>query len=309
VHAFFKALLFLGAGCVIAAMHHEQDIFRMGGLRRAIPLTFWPFLAGAACLAGLPLTGGFFSKDSILAAVWMKGGALYGGLYLVGLATALLTSVYTFRMVYLVFGGEERAGNEQIPLNPPLSKGDFPSSSRVPRLMEKILIPLALLGLFGGLLDLPGYLGGGWLGHLFGNAHAGDTGHGTELLLQAVAGLAALGGVAIAHLRYGGERRHERVAAAAGPESSAEAFFRTGWRFDDLYRFLFVRPFEALARVLWERVDEGVIDDSLDRLANLFGRAGQGLGSWATGRVSVYLLSLAAGLALMLVYLAWVVVW
>src|SRR6185369_9449924 len=73
VHAFFKALLFLGAGCVITAMHHEQDIFKMGGLRSRLPLTFWPFLAGAACLAGLPLTGGFFSKDSILAALWLKG--------------------------------------------------------------------------------------------------------------------------------------------------------------------------------------------------------------------------------------------
>ncbi|HLO24979.1 MAG TPA: NADH-quinone oxidoreductase subunit L, partial [Geobacteraceae bacterium] len=72
VHAFFKALLFLGAGCIIAAMHHEQDMFRMGGLGKRLPLTFWPFLAGGACLAGIPLTGGFFSKDSILAAVWLK---------------------------------------------------------------------------------------------------------------------------------------------------------------------------------------------------------------------------------------------
>ncbi|OGU13822.1 MAG: NADH-quinone oxidoreductase subunit L, partial [Geobacteraceae bacterium GWC2_53_11] len=104
-HAFFKALLFLGAGCVITALHHEQDIFRMGGLRRTLPGTFWPFLAGALCLAGVPLTGGFFSKDGILGAVWFKGGALYGGLYVVGLITALITAFYTFRMVLVVFGG------------------------------------------------------------------------------------------------------------------------------------------------------------------------------------------------------------
>jgi NADH-quinone oxidoreductase subunit L len=292
VHAFFKALLFLGAGCIIAAMHHEQDIFKMGGLRKRLPLTFWPFLAGAACLAGLPLTGGFFSKDSILAAVLAKGGALYGGLYLLGLLTALLTSVYTFRLVYLVFGGPER---EPHP---------------APRLMEVILIPLALLGLFGGLLNLPDYLGGGWLGHFLGSSPGGEAAglsRGLELTLQAIAGALALAGLAIAHSCYGGKSRQKRIEAAAAPATGMVAFFQSGWRFDDLYRFLFIRPYAWLAKVLWERVDEGVIDDSLDRLASLLGRAGQGLGGWTSGRVSVYLLSMAAGLALMLVYLAWVV--
>src|ERR1039458_382355 len=82
----------------------------MGGLRKKVPVTFWAFLAGSACLAGLPLTGGFFSKDSILAALWIKGGALFGGLYLLGMLTALLTSIYTFRIVYLVFGEQIIAG-------------------------------------------------------------------------------------------------------------------------------------------------------------------------------------------------------
>jgi NADH-quinone oxidoreductase subunit L len=292
VHAFFKALLFLGAGCIIAAMHHEQDIFKMGGLARRIPLTFWPFLAGAACLAGLPLTGGFFSKDSILAAVWEKGGALYGGLYLLGLVTALLTSVYTFRLVYLVFGGPER------------------ESHPAPRLMEAILLPLALLGLGGGLLNLPAYLGGGWLDRFLAplaGQKAMEAPPSLELLLQSVAGILALAGLAVAHRYYGGKKRVTRIEAAARPAPGAVAFFLNGWRFDDLYRFLFIRPYEALSRVLWERVDEGMIDDSLDRLAAILGRTGEGLGSWTTGRVSVYLLSLAAGLALVLAYMAWLV--
>ncbi len=84
-------------------------------------------------------------------------------------------------------------------------------------------------------------------------------------------------------------------------------FFRNGWRFDDLYRVLFIRPYEALSRFFWERVDEGMLDDSLDRLANLLGRTGQGFGAWTSGRVSAYLLSFAAGAALILTYLAWVV--
>ena len=291
VHAFFKALLFLGAGCVITAMHHEQDIYKMGGLARRLPFTFWPFLAGAACLAGLPLTGGFFSKDSILAAVWQKGGTLYGGLYMLGLVTALLTSVYTFRLVYLVFGGPER---EPHP---------------APRLMEAMLVPLALLGLCGGLLNLPAYLGGGWLDRFLAplaEKGATEASPFLEIFLQGIAAILALAGLAIARSYYG-KRRRDRLATSAEPMPGTTAFFLNGWRFDDLYRILFVRPFETLSRILWERVDEGVIDDSLDRLAHLLGRTGEGLGSWTTGRVSVYLLSMAAGLALIIAYLAWTV--
>jgi NADH-quinone oxidoreductase subunit L len=305
VHAFFKALLFLGAGCVIAAMHHEQDMFRMGGLARKIPRTFWPFLAGAVCLAGLPLTGGFFSKDSILAEVWLKGGALYGALYLLGLLTALLTSVYTFRVVYLVFGGPH-------PSSTPTARseeGKEPGHG-VPRLMEVILIPLALLGLFGGILNLPSYLGGGWLGGFFAplpGVREAEPSRALEIALQVVAGVAALTGLAVAYFRYGGSRRQRRVSEAEKAPAGMTAFFLNGWRFDELYRWLFIRPYEALSRFFWERCDEGVIDDSLDRLAQLLGWSGQRLGAWTTGRVSVYLLSFAAGLALVMAILAWMV--
>ena len=292
VHAFFKALLFLGAGCIITAMHHEQDMFKMGGLRKRMPLMFWSFLAGGACLAGIPLTGGFFSKDAILVAVCMNGGALFGGLYLLGVFTALLTSVYTFRIIYLVFAGPER------------------ESHPAPRLMLTMLVPLAMFGLCGGVLNLPEYLGGGWLDR-FLNALSGqgraETSPLLELSLQAIAGTAALAGLAVAHFRYGGKRRQELVEAASEPASQTLLFFRNGWRFDDLYRTLFIRPYEALSRFFWERVDEGMLDDSLDRLADLLGRTGQGLGAWTSGRVSAYLLSFAAGAALVLTYLAWVV--
>jgi NADH-quinone oxidoreductase subunit L len=271
-------------------MHHEQDIFRMGGLGKRIPRTFWPFLAGSACLAGVPLTGGFFSKDSILAAAWQKGGALYGGLYLVGLLTALLTSIYTFRLVYLVFAGPERQCHP------------------VPRLMEATLIPLALLGLCGGVLNLPAYLGGGWLGgflaELTGNGHA-EAAPATELILQGLAGALALAGLAIAHYRYGGAHRSKRLAEAEKAPAGLPAFLLAGWRFDDLYRFLFIRPYEALANFFWQRLDEGVIDESLDRLAAFLGRAGEGIGSWTSGRVSAYIISFAAGAALLVAYLAW----
>ena len=297
VHAFFKALLFLGAGCVITALHHEQDIYRMGGLRKTLPLTFWPFLAGAVCLAGVPITGGFFSKDAILMAAWVRGGALYGGLYLLGLLTALITSVYTFRMVYLVFGGGIDTGTY------------LRAMPAVPRIMEWTLIPLALLALFGGVLNLPGYLGAGWLGIFITPPAAKgviDASFASELALQGIAGLIALTGLAVAHLRYGGSKREERLAEASAPPPPLTAFLLNGWYFDALYRFLFIRPYEALSHILWQRLDEGLIDDGLDRFAALLGSTGQGLGKWTSGRVSLYILSFAAGAALILAYLAWV---
>ena len=297
IHAFFKALLFLGAGCVIAAMHHEQNMFRMGGLFKRLPLTFWTFLAGGACLAGIPLTGGFFSKDSILMAVWLKGGALYGGLYLLALFTALLTSVYTFRMVYIVFGGDRPYPERAEPTHGP----------GVPRLMEIILVPLALLGIMGGLINLPSYLGTGWLGEFFETLPGGrgaEASHSLEIALQVVAGIVSLAGLAIARYRYAGGRRREVIASARSEATGFEAFFLKGWRFDDFYNLIFVRPFETLASFLWRRIDEGTINGSLDRLASLIGRSGEGLGAWTNGRVSVYIVSFAAGAAILLAYLA-----
>ena len=292
VHAFFKALLFLGAGCIINAMHHEQDIFKMGGLRRTLPLTYWCFLAGAVCLAGIPLTGGFFSKDSILGAVWLKGGTLYQGLYLLALLTALITAFYSFRLVYLVFYGPERK----------------PHLSRELRIMELVLVPLAILSLFGGLLNLPAYLGEGFLQRFLSGAAGAEThelSHATELVLQAVAGALALAGLLAAHQRYGGKARGERLEEAAGKPSPAVSFLLNGWYFDRLYHALLIRPYQALSGVLWQRVDEGVIDNTLDQLAEALGLSGRWLGRWSTGRVSVYIVSFAAGGALILGYLAW----
>jgi len=294
VHAFFKALLFLGAGCVITAMHHEQDIFKMGGLRRTLPLTFWPFLAGTACLAGIPLTGGFFSKDSILAALWLKGGALYLGLYLLGIVTALMTAFYSFRMVYLVFFGSNGHPHVQ-------GEGGL-------QVMQLVLIPLAVLGLFGGLLNLPAYLGGGFLDGFFAHLAGGVPAEGSrmqEIGLQGVAGALALVGLFGAHLRYGGAARAERLKAAALPATPLTAFLLNGWYFDRLYHACLIRPYQLLSGVLWQKVDEGVLDDTLDRLAAGLGTSGSWLGRWSTGRVSIYLFSFAAGGALILGYLAW----
>jgi NADH-quinone oxidoreductase subunit L len=295
VHAFFKALLFLGAGCIITAMHHEQDIYRMGGLRTALPRTFYPFLIGAHCLAGFPLTGGFFSKDSILSAVWEHGGLLYGSLYAVGLLTALLTAYYTFRTVWLVFGGAAAATVPHRPVLP---------------LMEYMLIPLALLSLCGGLLNLPLLPGYGLLAFFMAPLAGAAPSHPSpesELLLLLIAAAVALTGIAAAWYRYGGSRRQQRLSESERPATGVAAFLLHGWYLDDLYRLLFIRPFVYLATFLWARVDEGAIDGSLDRFAALLGRCGVFFGRWSCGRVSVYLLSFAAGAAVLTGWLTWLV--
>lgn len=299
VHAFFKALLFLAAGCVITAMHHEQDILRMGGLGRRLPLTFWSFLVGALCLAGVPPSGGFFSKDSILTAAFAQGGSFYLLLYLTGLATVLLTAIYTSRLMLLVF--DDRSDRRKVSDAHP---------NRLPKLMECTLIPLAVLALAGGLLNLPAYLGGGMLDALLApvGPDRGHHEHATELLLQLLATGVSLAGIGLAWLLYGRKRRPAYLAEADEPASGMTAFLQKGWYVDDLYDLLFVRPYTWLAHILWQKVDEGLIDDSLDRMGSHFGRSGQVFGRWGSGRVSLYLLSLAGGAALMIAWFAWGVV-
>ena len=287
VHAFFKALLFLGAGCIIAALHHEQDLFRMGGLRKSNPLVFWPFLAGAACLAGIPLSGGFFSKDAILLEVLRRGDPLAFALCGLGLATAFLTSIYTFRMVYLVFGG-------------PAHK-----TEPLPRVMTFTLVPLAIMAFLGEVINLPEFIGEGALTRFLAPL---SPPHETqfdslELILPAIAGVLSLSGLAVAHFRYGGKRREARFAEAASP-STLSRFLLNGWYADSLYDLVLVRPFIAVARFLRDQMETG-IDATLNGTGSAAKQAGEGLGRWATGQVSIYLFSFAAGAAFIVGWLAW----
>jgi NADH-quinone oxidoreductase subunit L len=200
-------------------------------------------------------------------------------------------------MLLIVFGGE-------IPLNPPLSKGEV---KPLPRIMEWTLVPLALLGLGGGLLNLPEYLGTGLLNSFLSQSASQEPALSlsTELLLQGVAAAVALAGMTTAWYRFGGTRRKLRLAEAQQPARGLNAFLLDGWRVDALYDLLFIRPYVWLSSLLWQRIDEGCIDDSLDRVANLLGSYGHWLGSWGQGRVSLSLISMTAGAALMIVWLAW----
>jgi NADH-quinone oxidoreductase subunit L len=232
-HAFFKSLLFLCAGVVIKSLHEEHDIFAMGGLRRRMPLVSWTFAAGAASLAGLPLvTAGFYSKEAILHAAWASAP---NGAWLLaaGLVGALVTSIYAFRAVFVVFFGEAAEEPRAV----------------LTRAMGGPLAILAALAVVGGFLQTPPPLGGvSVFGRFVGPALSGYTGHGAEGggWVLAVASAAALIGVLVAWVLY--VRRPAAVAAfSEAPEWVAvRRFALEGFGFDRLYDTMIVQPFVYL---------------------------------------------------------------
>jgi NADH-quinone oxidoreductase subunit L len=282
-HAFFKAVLFMAAGCVIHLAGGENDIFKMGGLARRGPVElFWVFLAGAVCLAGLPLTGGFFSKDGILLALYTHPDPAYRVFWLLGIVTALLTAFYTFRLVYLVFAGEWRGTGHP---------------HKLPLLMRWPLWPLALLGLAGGMLNLPAFVGGGealhhWYGALAGRAVT--VSHELEWMLAGLAVAIAVVGWFAAHRRY---RSYQ-----APLDSVASRFLLNGWYADALVDRIFVRPFTAMGRFCSSGCDRSLLDGSISGLARLATGWGATLVQLATGRLTTYLSAFAWGF---LVLLGW----
>jgi NADH-quinone oxidoreductase subunit L len=274
-HAFFKALLFLGAGVVIEAMHDEHDMFKMGGLRRQLPLTFWTFLIGAASLSALPLvTAGFYSKDLILWSAWSSpmGSA---GLWGAGLAGALLTSFYTFRMVFLTFFGSPRAAltwspgyREQIPL-----------------------VVLAFLSVAGGFVPLPRFLQS-----VLPATETAVGMAGSEAGLQLIAALVSLAGIGLAYLFY--LRSPQYVAAfVQRPFGAAlQRFWFSGWGFDWLYDRLFVRPYVWLARA----DKDDVIDLIYQGIAWVSQALNRALSRTETGQLRWYALGIGAGAILII---------
>ncbi len=272
----------MGAGCVIHLCHEENDIYRMGGVRRKSPFVFWMFLAGALCLAGLPFSGGFFSKDGILLAAFAQPGPWFRLAWLLGAITALLTSLYTFRLLWLVFAGEAR-------------KRAHPHE--LPGLMRWTLPPLALLGLGGGLLNLPPAWGGGellhhWLGRLGGELPAVD--HALEFQLAGLAAALFLAGAALATWRY---RRF-----AGERTSKLKHFLLHGWQADRLVDRALVRPFTAIGRFFWIGLDRTLIEGVLETLAGGAMREGETLRRMTSGRVSTYLAGFAWGLLALLLW-------
>ncbi len=279
-HAFFKALLFLAAGVVIQALHHEHDIFKMGGLRKELPLAFWTFLAGGASLAGFPaVTAGFYSKDQILAQAWLSGGA-GRWLWAAGWIGALLTALYIFRVIFLVFCGEKQS-----------AVGRRPGwAACIP------LLILAALSLGGGFVETPHSLGGvtlfsRFVGSVLPAAHAAGAGGGAEQPLLLLAMGASLGGILLAYLLFlPGRGLVERLTGAA-PGAALHRFWFAGWGFDRLYDGLLVAPYLALAR--GNRTD--LLDTPYGMLVRLSRWCHGVLGRSQTGRLRWYATAIAAG--------------
>ncbi len=296
-HAFFKGLLFLGSGSVIHALHGEQDLYRMGGLRKHLPHTFVTFVAGAAALSGLPLTSGFFSKDEILSRAFASGGAWWC-LWIVGVATAALTAFYTARMVALCFFGEERFDRKRV----------HPHES--PAVMTVPLALLAFLALFGGVLNLPAVLPFSgmlerWLEPvtLPGSAilwarHGGEAPHLSHALEWSLLGVGAL--VALVFARRGfrafapgwasDERLRDRAPELAG-------FLERAWNVDRVYRTLVVQPLKLFSFLLATLCDQLAIDGAVNAAGALLSSLGYRLRRVVDGSVKNYALWMGVGAA------------
>jgi NADH-quinone oxidoreductase subunit L len=289
-HAFFKALLFLAAGIVIHALAGEEEIGRMGGLRHLLPKTWWAFLIGALALSGIFPFAGFFSKDPIIASAWAAGGDGYA-LWALALVGVFLTAVYTFRMLFIVFGGEPSAFVREH-----LHK---PARDLVGVAMAVTVAVLAVLSIVGGWIQWSFFYTpiDTWLEPV---APALVTPTTTEDALTSIlATVISLAGIALAWAMYSTHR--VRVPSVPWARRLLERKF---W-FDEAYDVVFYRPAVEVSNA-WTRWVEGrVIRDSVDGVATGTREAGRGVSALQTGYLRTYVLALALGAALLfLVYVA-----
>jgi NADH-quinone oxidoreductase subunit L len=321
-HAFFKALLFMGAGSVIGAMAGRQDIDAMGGFRRVMPFTFATFTVGALALAGFPLMSGFFSKDEILAFTLNRGGG-YVVLGLVGYLAAFLTAFYAFRMVFRTFFGEPVAEARELeggqlahhdPANPMTGEPEdsdvgFPgpehhiAEREWP--MKAAMGMLAALAVVGGVVGVPAVTDTleHFLEPTFADSRFHETvpGEGAEWVGLAAGGLVAVAGIALAffaYLRRPGwtGRLRERFAAV-------HAFLFNKWYFDELYEAMFVRPWAAAGRFGRGVVETDFVQGVITGGATGLVRAGTSFArSIQTGYLRGYALLLLVGVGAMALY-------
>jgi NADH-quinone oxidoreductase subunit L len=289
-HAFFKSLLFLSAGAVITALSHEQNIFKMGGLRHQLPGVFWAFLIGAASLSALPLvTSGFYSKDAILWAAWSsEKGNLW--LWLAGLLGVFLTSLYSFRVVFIAFFGD--AKHEVV---------------RRPGLLVSIpLGVLAFLSLVAGFVELPEFLGDfQFFSRFLDTALLPPAsflyGQGTELLAQVDAAALCLLGLYIAYLLYSRYPQLPARIVSGWTTSRLHRLWYAGWGFDWVYDKVFVQPFLWAARVN----KDDFVDLVFDGIALLNRMAHDLLSRTQTGNVRGYAAGIAIGTAVIIAIAVW----
>jgi NADH-quinone oxidoreductase subunit L len=288
-HAFFKALLFLAAGSVIHGLGGEQDMRKMGGLRKHLPVTFWTMTAGVVAIAGIWPLAGFFSKDAILYEAFQHG-ALGKSLYFVGLVTALLTSFYMFRLWYLTFMGESRATNHD----------HHPHES--PWSMLTPLVILAALSICGGWIGIERF--GSFLAPVVGpvlDPAQQSGGKSLDIGLSVVAVAVALIGWYIARLFY--STKNDRPTKLAASASGVYTILEHKYWIDEIYTNTIVKPLTLASRYILGWVGEGLlIRGSAWLLAGIATLLGELVRRWQSGNLRSYSGWLAAGAAALLLF-------
>jgi len=255
-HAFFKALLFLAAGAVIISLHHEQNIFKMGGLRKRLPLSFWCFMIGGLALTALPLTSGYYSKHEILlATASFENAGMW--LWLAGVVGALITGIYTFRLIFIVFFGEQQDAAQE----------SFGMVIRLP------LVVLCVLSVLGGWIPLP-------FGEIFPALHFD---HGSSLV-NWLTTLVPFVGIGIAYLCFYKNNALLESFSKARSGQLLRRFWFSGWGFDWFYELFFITPFMCLIAIN----KNDVVDSFYSLLASLARVLHRLLSFTQTGRVRWY---------------------
>ncbi len=293
-HAFFKALLFLGAGSVIHAVSGEQDMRNMGGLRSKLPVTFWTMLIGTLAISGIPPFAGFFSKDEILAHTYTYSPVFY----IIGIATAMLTSFYMFRLMYLTFWGSFRGTPHQES-----HLHESPANMTIP------LIVLAILSSIGGFIGVPEALGGHhelehFLKPIFGRLTEApgvmEMSTGTEIALMGISVTGALLALVYAYLTY--VKRAEVPAAEEAPRPALSGLSYHKFYIDEFYDAIIRKPLDYLSGFFYKVVDKMGIDGIVNGLGQGSVETGKGLRLLQTGNVGFYIFMMVIGIIAALIY-------
>lgn len=282
-HGAFKALLFLGCGSVIIALHHEQDMRRMGGLKEKLPVTYWTFVIGSLALAGFPLTSGFFSKDELLLSAWMSGG-LGQALTILGLLTAMMTAFYSFRLVFVTFWGSSRVD--------PHHAGHIHEPSKT---MTIPLLILAVLSIVAGYIGIPEFLAPAFPGGEGGGGHHEGSAAMGIMVCATVLGLLGIAGAYVVYVKS-----PNLPDQFARQWQSLYQGSLNKWYVDEAYDQTIVNPTMKAADQLWKTVDVAVIDGAVNGVAR-----GVAWGGWVTrllqsGQAQNYALAMTVGAVVIL---------
>ena len=277
-HAFFKALLFLAAGSVIHALDGEQDIRKMGGLQKIMPLTHATFLIGALALSGFPLTSGYFSKEAIILSSYHAdmGNFVF---WAIAVLTAGMTAFYIFRVYFYTFIGKTRSPEAHPHESPPM--------------MVLPLLILATLALGGGVL-------GPWVDEFLAPVFGREVHHHHDGALETIALVAGIGGIVTAALLYvTGKKRMELIKEAFAP--LYDLLFHK-YYIDQIYDFLIVKPTKAIGAFLEEKAEKQGIDFAVDQVGIQVKEVSRGIGVWQSGKVRSYALNMIAGMVIILLF-------